>query len=187
MWVLDVTGLAAESEWRVWLEPKFMQPAASGPVRGAERTVLAGGLWDGQELNAFSKSQWETLGLDWASFERGALQQATWDLERVEVRLDRDNRKVIRFAELRSKEPLVASAVLAPGFGERFAQTLGDSFFVAVPSRYQAFIFPKLVGDPREYTDLVVKGYKATVYPVSLELFEVSGGVLRAVGVFEMP
>lgn len=187
-WLVWVPGLEArEDEWRIWLEPQFMRPAASGSVKGAERTLLAGGLWDGSELRAFSKMEWASLGVDWEQFERKARAQSTQDLARMEIRLDRDKRQVIRFAELRCREPLVASAVLAPGFVERFAEILGESVYVAVPSRYQAFVFPKLVGDPRQYAHLVLKGYRDTIYPVSLELFETFYGGLRAIGLFQEP
>ncbi|MEK0445127.1 MAG: hypothetical protein RLZZ399_448 [Verrucomicrobiota bacterium] len=186
LWVcLGGAALAEGGEWRVWMEARFMRPAMSAALPGAERTVIAGGRWDGEELRAFSKKEWEALGVDWATFEKEARRQSVRDWEGVEIRLERDKRKVIQFAELRSKQPLVASAVLAPGFGERFADTLGDRLWVVVPNRFQAFVFPKLAGAYEKYAGMVLQSYAATAYPVSLEVLEWSRDGWRAVGIFD--
>ena len=92
---------------------------------------------------------------------------------------------VIEYAELSSAEGLVSSAVLAPEFGERFEDTLGEVLLLAVPSRSRAFVFPQLASDVSRYSNLVWNAYRETAYPVSVELFEWRKGVLRAVGLFE--
>jgi len=190
LWISLCVGVkleAAEDQWRVWMEARFMKPAANAPVAGAERTLLCGGLWGGGELRAFSKKEWLALGLDWAEFEKKARLLSDVDLEKVEIRYDRDARQVIRFAEVRCRAPLVASAVLSAKFGDRFLDTLGEGLFVAVPNRYQAFVFPKVMGFPVQYTGMILGGYDATAFPVSVELFEYSKGILKAVGMFQQP
>jgi hypothetical protein len=173
------------SDWRVWFEAKFLAPAGHRRVPGAEGTVLAAGFWDGSQLVPFERNQWSGLSLSWADFEAAARLKSGNDLAGVSVRFQRDKRQVIEFAELHSELPLVASAVLAPGLGNRFADTLGEVLFVVVPSRYRAFVFPQHGRDPAEYAGLVWAAYRETAYPVSVELFEWRGGKIKAVGAFE--
>ncbi len=152
---------------------------------GAESTVFAAGFWDGSQLVPFERGRWSALGLEWGAFETVARKNAAAELLGVSLRFQRDKRRVIEFAELYSEQPWVASAVLAPGLGARFADTLGEVLFVAVPSRYRAFVFPQHGRDPAQYADLVWAAYRETAYPVSVELFEWRGGRIKAVGVFE--
>jgi hypothetical protein len=176
---------AADPTWRVWLEAKFLAPAVHAPVTGAQGTVFAGGFWDGAQLVSFERSQWGALGLSWEAFEASARARAAVDLGGVSVRFERDKRRVIEFAELSSDQPLVASAVLAPSFGARFSETLGEVLLLAVPSRYRAYVFPQHGRDPSQYAGMVWAAYRETAYPVSVELFEWRKGKIQAVGVFE--
>lgn len=174
-----------ETTGRVWLEAKFLAPVVHATVPGAERTVLAGGFWDGSQLVPYVREQWAVKGRSWAEFEAAARLKAEEELVGVTVRFQRDRRRVIEFAELSSEHPLVASAVLAPGLGHRFSETLGEVLLLAVPSRYRAFVFPQHGGDPAQYAGMVGAAYRETAYPVSLELFEWRKGKIRAVGTFE--
>lgn len=190
VWVLLLCGACAapegdESAWRVWFEARFLASPAHSAVSGAQGTVFAAGFWDGSQLVSFARSQWAELGREWGAFESIAKRNAAADLAGVSVRYQRDKRRVIEFAELYSEQPLVASAVLAPGFGARFADTLGEVLFVAVPSRYRAFVFPQHGRDSSTYADMVWAAYRETAYPVSVELFEWRAGRFQAVGVFE--
>ena len=174
-----------EPSWRVWFEAKFLAPAVHGPVPGAQGTVFAGGFWDGAQLVPFERSQWAALALSWGGFESAAKGKAEGDLAGVSVRFERDKRRVIQFAELSSEQPLVASAVLAPGLGARFSDTLGEVLLLAVPSRYRAFVFPQHGRDPSQYAGMVWAAYRESAYPVSVELFEWRNGRIKAVGAFE--
>jgi hypothetical protein len=68
-----------------------------------------------------------------------------------------------------------------------FQETIGDSVLLVVPNRYRAFIFPRLASRYEEYTPMVFEAYRATAYPVSVEVFEVSADGMRAIGVYEEP
>ena len=179
------TRAGEELAWRVWLEAKFLAPAVHALVPGAQGTVLAAGFWDGAQLVPFERSHWEGQALKWSDFEPTARLKAAGDLAGVSVRFQRDKRRVIEFAELSSEQPLVAAAVLAPGLGNRFSDTLGEVLLLAVPSRYRAFVFPQHGRDPSQYAGMVWAAYRETAYPVSVELFEWRGGRLKAVGTFE--
>lgn len=171
--------------WRIWFDAKFLASAVQKTVPGAEKTVFSGGVWDGEQLVGFERVRWKELGLGWEGFEAAARRNAVVDFASVGVRFERNKRRVIEFAELSSDQPLVASAVLDPGLGNRFSETLGDVLFLAVPSRFKAYVFPQHGGDPAQYARMVWAAYRETSQPVSLELFEWRRGVIRAVGTFE--
>src|SRR5262249_4664707 len=112
---------------------------------------------------------------------------AATDLETLKPRYTRDRKKVIQYAELRSPQPIVASAVLAPKFLSLFKDTLGDAVLVVVPNRFTAFVFPQLATNYQEYSPMVFEAYHETAYPISVEVFEFSAAGIRAVGVYERP
>ncbi len=165
-----------------------MRPAAYAPVVAARKTVVAAGrVEESGELVAFSAADWAAQKVEWAAFWEGAQRNALEDFRKAEIRFERDAKRVIRYAEILSKEGRASSLVFAPGFAAHFADAMGESFWVAVPSRFQCFVFPKLAGDVARYAPLVHEAYRATAYPVSVELLECEQGGLWAAGVFERP
>jgi len=186
--LLFLHGVArADDAWRVWLEPKAMRPPVANPVTGSERTLYAAGTWSEGMLTPFSVTAFAALKVEWKDFEARALVRATADLAELKPRYVRNRRNVIEYAALESAQPIVASAVLAPGLRERFAETLGETLLLVVPNRSTAFLFPALGGNHRDYWPMVLAAYRATPYPVSVEVFELSARGLRAVGVYEEP
>lgn len=177
--------MSAEPEFRVWLEAKFMGAPVSNPIEHAKKTVKVAGVWTGSQLTPFEKKDWAKLGLPWTAFESKTRAAASEDFQKFQISFKRDNRKVIEFAELNSNEGLVCSGVLAGELGEKFEDTLGEGLLLAVPSRFRAFLFPKLGSDVSKYSDLVWSAYRETAYPVSVELFEWNKGNIRAIGVFD--
>ncbi len=175
-----------ESAWRVSLEPRFTRAAASAPVTAAQRTDFAGGVASEDGVITFSRAQWEGLGISWDDFFTKARAQSASDLASLKPKFVRDRRtKVIEYATLCSEQPIIATAVLAPKFLALFADTLGPTVLVAVPNRYTAFVFPKLASNYETLAASVIAAYHATVYPVSLEVFEFGPGGIRAVGAYE--
>jgi hypothetical protein len=168
---------------RAWLEPKSMHVPLAVPIVGAQRTEIALGRLTEDGLEAFAKS--ETLDAE-SLFDVGRANAAA-DLATLKPRYVRDRHKVIQYAELRSTQPLVASAVLAPKFLPLFKDTLGETVLVVVPSRYTAYVFPRLATRYQEYYPMVFAAYGETAYPVSVEVFEFSANGIRAVGVFDRP
>jgi hypothetical protein len=180
--------LPEESAWRVWLEPRFTRAAASGPVPGAQRTDFAGGIAGEEGPVVFSRSQWDSLGIAWDDFFTKARANAAPELAALKPKFVRDRRtKVIAYATLASEQPIMASAVLAPKFLALFADTLGPKVLVAVPNRHTAFVFPRLASNYQDFASTVIEAYRATTYPVSLEVLEFGPEGIRAVGVYEEP
>lgn len=177
-----------ESAWRVWLEPKFMRAAVSAPIGGAKRTVLTGGtLANDGTLAAFPTGGLEKLGLAWPDFYAQARANAAADLAELKPRYERDSKMVIIYGALESERPIVASAVLAPKFLELFKATLGEKVLVVVPSRFAAFVFPHLASEYQRFSPMIFRAFRATAWPVSVEVFEVSSSGWRCIGAYEEP
>jgi len=165
-----------------------MRSGLAEPIGGAKRTVITGGMraQDGA-LTAFSEAALQNLGVTWAEFRRRARENASRDLAAINPRYERNSRKVIVYAAFESERPIVASAVLAPGFLELFKETLGEKVLVVVPSRFAAFVFPQLASEYRQFTPMIFRAYRATAWPVSVEVFEVSVAGWRCIGAYEEP
>lgn len=161
-----------------------MRAAVTGAIPAAQRTEFAAGAWREEELTAWTRDEFSALGLSWDDFFAKARVNAAADLALLKPRYIRDRRKIIQYAALRSELPIMPSAVLAPKFLDLFAETLGPKVLVTVPNRHTAFVFPALASDYREFAPMVLEAYRATSYPVSIEIFEVSTEGLRAVGVY---
>jgi hypothetical protein len=191
LWLALIGATRAEeprTAWRVWLEPKFMRAPVTAPITGAKKTVLAGGaLGDEGGLVSMPKEVFAATKMPWEIFFAQARENAAADFAELKPRYERDAKKVIVYAALESRKPIVASAVLAPKFLESFKDTLGDTVLVVVPNRFTAFVFPKLASRYAEYSPMVFRAYRDTSWPVSVEVFEVSGEGWRCIGAYEEP
>ncbi|MEO8350721.1 MAG: hypothetical protein ABI680_03260 [Chthoniobacteraceae bacterium] len=169
---------------RVWLEPKFMHAPVTAPIEGAQKTELAAGTLSETDCDVLPKSAFEALGLTWDEFRRQTQVNAAADLASITPHYERNASKVIDYAVLESKRPIVASAVLAPGFLETFKDTLGETVLVVVPTRFTAFVFPKLASEFGAFAPVVFRAYRGTAWPVSVEVFEVSARGWKCVGAY---
>jgi hypothetical protein len=164
-----------------------MRQPASSAIPGAQRTEYAAGLLRDGELHAFTAEEWKTRAIAWVNFQGKARENAAADLAALKPEYVRTKRKVISYAILRSPEPIVASAILAPKFLSLFEDTLGPKVIVAIPNRFVAYVFPALASDYVDYAPLIHREYRETAAPVSLEVFEFSPEGVRAIGEFETP
>lgn len=182
--------LPPEASWRILIEPRFMHPAVSQPIPGAQATLLAAGYSAPEsgddEIHYFQKAEWESLGKpDWALFVQKTQAAASAELTRLTPTLVRDRNQVIECAILHSDRQTTACALLAPEFRKRFADIFGPKLLVAVPDRFTIYVFPSLASRYAEYGSQVLSVYRSSPYRVSLELFELSAQGLRTVGSFE--
>ncbi len=164
-----------------------MRPPVANPVESSERTLFAAGTLRDGALVTHSVPEFAALKIPWSDFMARARANAAADLATLKPRYVRNRRNVIEYAALESARPIVASAVLAPGLLGLFAETLGETVLLVVPNRSTAFVFPALAGNHRDYWPMVFEAYRATPYPVSVEVFELSAKGLRTVGIFQEP
>lgn len=175
------------ANWRVWMDAKFMRVPTAQAIPAAEKTVLVPGRLENGELTAFSKAEWEKLGVSWEEFLKRAQANAAAEVAALKPEYERDRKKVITYAMIKSAEPIVSGAVLSPKFLELFKDTLGPKVLVVVPNRFTAYVFPRLASNYRDYAPGVFADYRATAHPVSVEVFELSAAGLTAIGAYEEP
>jgi len=178
---------AAEEPWRVILEPKSMHREITWEIPGAERTVLAPVVVDGDEYLFPSRQIWDRFHVDPAEIQRRGALVSTADLATLKPRYERNSKQVIEYAELASDRPIVASAVLAPKFLDLFRDTLGDKVLLVVPNRFHAYVFPALASNYQDYYPMVNEAFHDTAWPISVEVFEVGPEGFRAIGVYKSP
>ncbi len=177
----------APESWRVWLEPRFMHQPVTAPIPNAQKTDLAAGTLAADTLEPLAKTDLEKLGSTWEKFAAQARTNAAADLAQLKPEYVRNRKKIIEYATLKSPKPIVATAVLAPGFRALFAETLGPDILVVVPSKNLAFVFPKLASTYREYAAMVLEAYRDSDHKVSLEVFEITEQGMQAIGVYPDP
>ena len=171
----------------VLIEPKFMKAPVSAPIAGAEKTELVAAIMGETEVAYLGRAQFDELKMDWTAFAAQAQKNAEAELKNVKTECVRDGKKVIAYAAVRSSRGLIASAVLAPKFLDLFKDTLGEKVLVVIPNRSTAYVFPALASKYQDYAPLIFKAYRATAFPVSTEVFELSADGMKAVGAFEEP
>lgn len=178
---------ANEGSWRMWLEPRSSRAAVTAPIAGAERTELCAGFLDEEGPRAMTKAELAGMGIELERFAARARQNAAADLTGLKPRYERNRKRVIEYAELRSARPIVASAVLAPKFLELWKDTLGEKVLVVLPNRFTAYVFPALSGHHADYAPMIFEALRTTAWPVSIEVFEISAQGMRCVGRYAEP
>ena len=171
----------------VLIEPKFMKAPVSAPIAAAEKTELVAAIMGESEVAYLSREKFDALKMDWAAFTGKTRTSAEAEMKTITTKYTRDKKKVILYAELKSPHGIIASAVLAPKFLDLFKDTLGDKLLIAIPNRSTAYVFPALASSYQEYAPMILEAYRATSFPVSTEVFELSAGGIKAVGTFEEP
>ncbi len=179
LFALTSAALAAD-DWHLLIEPKFQGYKNTWPIQGSDRTVLVPARLTNGTIAPLEGGQ----QISWDAIKEPASSSASAVLAGLKPRYVRDDKNVIQYAILESESPLTASAVLAPKFGEMFAQTLGPDLLVAIPNRNLIYVFPKQSLVSQGFADLIYAEYQASSHPVSRELFELRDGKLIAIGTY---
>ena len=171
----------------VLIEPKFMKAPVNAPIAAAEKTELVAAIMGESEVSYLSRADFDALKLDWPAFAEKTRASAGAELKAVTTEYTRDQKKVILYAKIRSPHALIASAILAPKFLDLVKNTLGEKVLIVIPNRTTAYVFPALASNYQEYAPMIFAAYRATAFPVSKEVFELSADGIKAVGAFEEP
>ncbi|HEY5791770.1 MAG TPA: hypothetical protein VIS74_00635 [Chthoniobacterales bacterium] len=176
-------GLAlAQPSYSLLPEARAMRPPVMQSIPGSERAVLAAVKLENGEVAYLSKEELAQLEAAPPNFETQARETAAKLLETLEPRLIRSKSKVLECAVYESDSPLTAAVILAPNFLQKFENLFGPEMLVAIPSRYEVYIFPKIANRIPNYTPDILSDYRAAAYPVSPEIFEIGPKGIRAVG-----
>lgn len=122
-----------------------------------------------------------------AELDAATLKMAAEWLRSLKPELVRGKDRVLHYAVLRSESVPVAATVLAREFWVKFEPMFGAKMRVVIPNRQTVFIFPDLARDLRTFGPVVLEAWRSRWPKVSLEVLEVDGKGLRAVGAFEEP
>ena len=184
--VLILGGAAAPAdEWVLAVEPSFMDHKMRRPIDGSQRTTLAIARVVDGEIEPLTREQKKTVHMTFDQIRAEALKTASSTLARMKPEFLRDKNGVIRHAAIESPDPLTASCVLAPEFGETFRDTLGPDLLVAIPTRNQILVFSKQDDAHLRLAETIIGNYLSSNEPVSREIFAWESGRLRSLGVLQ--
>ncbi len=159
----------------------FMRPPVFELLANAEQTILSPAILapDGQS-RYLDEDGFKTLGLSFEEMLPQTVTLANQLLKQITPVFERDQDQVIAFALLESKSPFVSSLLLSKELLSTFRQTLGGRIHAVVPSRNKLFLFPP--GEALLHEERLRREFRSALYPVSLEVFEISRRGLMAVG-----
>ncbi|MFZ4116805.1 MAG: hypothetical protein ACOYK6_08835 [Chthoniobacterales bacterium] len=189
------------------IEPSFYHHPIESLIPGAKKTVIAAAWVDQTEnLSSMStetahtdsqKATFEFLEPSWKTTQRSFMSRFVQEgrqtlserLSLLHPRLLRDEHQVIQVAIIDSDDPLTASTILAPNFGQQFMMIFGPEMLIAIPSATRIYVFSKLASSLDALAPAIRDDYKLSSSPISLEIFELDfklgEGGLRAVGSLE--
>lgn len=154
------------------------------PVAGSERTIVTVAREVDGEVVPLTREQKRGIPGTFDKIAGEAEKNASALLATMEPELVRDRRGVIEYAVIQSDNHRTASTVFAPDFGEKFAETIGPELFVAIPNRFQVFVFSRQDLAHLRMGEAIISGYLSSNYPVSREIFEWRNGRLRSLGLY---
>ena len=172
----------AEDTWILAPEPSFMDHKMRRPIDGSKRTILAIGRVVDGEIDPLTREKKKSVHKTFDQIRAEALKTSADTLARMQPEFFRDKNGVIRHAVIQSPDPLTASCVLAPGFGETFRDTLGPDLLVAIPTRNRILVFSKQDDAHLRLSETIIGDYLGSNYPVSREIFALENGQLRSLG-----
>ena len=184
--LLLLAGSAAQADqWILAVEPSFMDHKMRRPIEGSQRTTLAIARVVDGEIEPLTREQKKSVHMTFDQIRAEALKTASSTLARMKPEFLRDKNGVIRHAAIESPDPLTASCVLAPEFGETFRSTLGPDLLVAIPTRNQILVFSKQDDAHLRLAETIIGNYLSSNQPVSREIFAWESGRLRSLGVLQ--
>lgn len=162
-----------------------MRPEVFVLVPGARRVGYSLFRETSAGLEPYKRDELRTQRLSWIEcFLRGQ-EAATRHLKTLEPKIFRDEAtKIIQYAHFFSENQLTASIFISPEFPKLFETTLGKELYVAIPDRFNVFVFPKFSDSIQQLSPKMAYLYKEALYPVSREVFQLSKAGIRVIGKF---
>jgi len=187
VWAVLLLGstIARADQWILAVEPSFMDHKMRRPIEGSQRTTLAIARVVDGGIEPLTREQKKSVHMTFDQIRAEALKTASATLAQMKPKFLRDKNGVIRHAAIESPDPLTASCVLAPEFGEKFRDTLGPDLLVAMPTRNQVLVFSRQDDTHLRLAETIIGNYLNSNHPVSREIFALEGGRLRSLGALQ--
>ncbi len=191
VWLVGVgcAGAAAEGALEplvAALEPISLRTALARPLPEALRTVVVPAREDAVlGLTHLSREEFAATGLDWEQFMNRAAAAATRLLVTLKPVVERDAAGQIAYIKLKGERPFTASVVLSPRLLPLFRGVLGDRLVALMPDRQTVYLFSRNFGAFQAFGQKIIDEHADTVYPCSIEAFEISADGLKCLGGFD--
>jgi hypothetical protein len=181
---LAVPSATEANQFFLILDPYFYRSPINLAVDGTKETVLTFYRAINDETLTPARPQ------ELSDQEQAAVRQQTENharklLEMTKPEAIRDTHGVIIALHIHSSDPTLSGILLLPDIGNYYANLLGPDCFFAVPNRQTVLLFPRLASRIQSFSALVHSLYHNDPWPISTEIFEISGGKLRAIGRFD--
>jgi hypothetical protein len=174
---------ASPEEFCVLIEP------AEGPqvvklISGSKLTGLVPGRETHIGVRYYSAAEYTALGMSWPEFVKRSESAAARQLAKLTPEITRDAKGFVRFAVLRGKSHLTASSVFAPEFRSLFKSSMGDDLIVLIPNRFTIYVFPRGMGEYKDFGKRILSEYEDSPFPVSYEVLLLNRDGLSCLGSF---
>lgn len=166
-------------------EPHFLRPPVSFPIAGSNQVVQTIGRFTKGDCELLTKEQFAQLEKEMPDWKKQAILQANEFVKKTPIRWIRDDHEVILAAVLESDSMETCAALFSPELLRRYEDVFGPEFYVAVPSRFRIYLFPKLASRIQEFAPMVLPDYRASAHPVSQEVFEIGRKGVKVVGILD--
>ncbi len=166
-------------------ESKIENPKVFSAVDGAKRTLLVPAYEWEYGVRIYTKETWKELGVEWNDYVNGALKVADTIVKNLKPEWVRDHRNVINYAILQSDDPFLSSVLLSKKLHPMFKEKLGENIHIVIPERGTLYLFPAEGGKLDGYGPSIVKRFKTSKNPVSVEVFLLTADSFRVVGELE--
>lgn len=170
--------------FRLLLEPRFQAPPVWELVTGAKETGIAAGILDKNNTPRFLRPEELKLAqIDFATFRRDTMVHIDKLLDDTKPRrvLAKDG-KSSTHCIYHGKSPLIASLVLTPKLRDRHTKEYGETLLAVAPDRYTLVVLPADPDILEGRAELLAGIFDQSVYPISLEVFQIDATGIRVVG-----
>ncbi len=173
----------APEEYCLLIEPAD-GPAVKQAIKGAERTALVPGRETSIGVRYYTEAEFAALKLGWTGFQAKAAESADRVLAHLKPEWVKDEKGFVRYAVLKSPGQLTASTVFGTKFRALFREAMGDELVLLIPDRSTVYVFPRSMGEYKDFGKKILLAYADAVYPVSYEVFLLNRDGLSCLGSF---
>ncbi len=169
--------------WVLFFEPAARNSGHSKAIPGSKQDIqIVAGFQDDSGLRAYTKEEFAELGVTWEVFVRIARKNLAKLHDEVVVRQLRTGDDDLLAYHLSGDSPVLAGICLAPDFLLKYGDQLGPAPLVLIPNSREVFIVPR----SQPLLDLlkgsVVKKYRGSDSPISMEIYLIQPSGINAVG-----
>ena len=163
-------------------ESTIENPKVFSKVEGAKRTLLAPAYEWEYGIRFFTRESWKKQAVSWEVYQQEAIKLADGIAAKVKPEFVRDQRKVVKYAFIQDEDPFLSSVLLSGKLHPILKEKLGENIYVVIPERNTIYFFPVEGDTLNGFGPSIVKKYKNSNTPVSVEVMLFTSEGFRVVG-----